>query len=174
MTNDAAVHWVPLIDMGVAINSDGARDGLARGIFLQSSVYDHPLIACVWPGSVYFPDFNHPGSEAYWIQALKSMNTVLNTNPTGFWIDMNENSNFIAGERHINEECPEANPVSPPSVKPEIDDNLYIPFHVAGDRNLANKTTTMSTMHYNGSDAYLIPNQHSTELFFHPFNNYGE
>jgi alpha-glucosidase (family GH31 glycosyl hydrolase) len=39
-------------------NEAGARDGLQRGIFLQSSVYDHPLIACVWPGSVYFPDFN--------------------------------------------------------------------------------------------------------------------
>jgi hypothetical protein len=36
------------------------------------------------------------------MEALESMNTVLNTNPSGFWIDMNENSNFIAGERHIN------------------------------------------------------------------------
>lgn len=55
--------------------------------------------------SLHLYKINSPGSEAYWIQALKSMNTVLNTNPTGFWIDMNENSNFIAGERHINGRC---------------------------------------------------------------------
>ncbi len=72
------------------------------------------------------------------------------------------------------EECPEAEPSSPPSVKQEIDDNLYIPYHVAGDRNLANKTATMTTVHYNGPDSLLIPNQEVTELYFHSLNNYGE
>jgi alpha-glucosidase (family GH31 glycosyl hydrolase) len=48
---------------------------------------------------VYFPDFNHPAGCLHWKNALIEMKTVLKTNPGGFWIDMNENSNFIPGER---------------------------------------------------------------------------
>ena len=69
------------------------------------------------------------------------MYTKLKLNPSGYWIDMNENSNFIPGERSdtgINniyclEECPPANPITPPLVKPEIDDSIYIPFSVSGE-----------------------------------------
>lgn len=155
------------------MDSDAAREGISLDALLKSSVYDHLLIGCVWPGSVYFPDFNHPNSKNFWGGQLKSMKTVLNLNPTGFWIDMNENSNFIPGERHIDEECPEANPKTPPAVKREIDDNLYIPYHVAGDRNLANKTVTMSTQHYSGADALMI-HEPVSELYFHSLNCYGE
>lgn len=65
-------------------------------------------MACVWPGPVYFPDFNQyliifidfsPASFDYWNQSLYLMYTKLGTKPSGYWLDMNENSNFIAGER---------------------------------------------------------------------------
>jgi hypothetical protein len=59
-------------------------------------------------------------------------------------------------------------------VKREIDDNLYLPYHVAGVKSLADKTLTMSTKHYNGNDALLVPNQEVSELYFHSLNNYGE
>ena len=55
-----------MIDIGVAVNTDAAKDGVKKGIFLNSSIYNRPLIACAWPGEVYFPDFNHPGSFEYW------------------------------------------------------------------------------------------------------------
>jgi alpha-glucosidase len=128
MSKDNGVQWVPLIDIGVAVGTPAADNGLERGVFLNSSVYDHTLIGCVWPGSVHFLDFNHPDAHSYWNDTLYSMRTVLNTNPGGYWIDMNEYSSFIAGERHIEEECPGANPPYTPSVKPEIDDNLYLPY----------------------------------------------
>lgn len=34
ITSDLGLYWVPLIDMGVAINTDAAKKGLAEGIFL--------------------------------------------------------------------------------------------------------------------------------------------
>lgn len=77
LEDKAGVRWIPLIDIGVAIHTEAAEDGIRKGVFLNSSIYDRPLIACVWPGSVYVPDFNHPASYQYWNESLYSMNTVL-------------------------------------------------------------------------------------------------
>jgi hypothetical protein len=43
---------------------------------------------------------------------------------------MNEVSNFIPGERTSAEECLGANPPEPAKLKPELNDNNYLPFHV--------------------------------------------
>ena len=52
--------------------------------------------------------------------------------PSGWWIDMNEMASFIPGERNTesNENCPGANPPSPPPVKEKVDDRLWFPFSV--------------------------------------------
>lgn len=132
------------------------------------------MVSCVWPGAVYFPDFNHPGAHKYWNESLFTMRTVLHTEPSGYWIDMNEFASFIEGERSPNEECPGASPPSPPPYKKDVDDNVYLPYHVSAPFNLANKTVTLSTRHYNKKDAVLISGEEVTELYFHPLNNYGE
>ena len=59
LTTDIGLHWVPLIDIGVALDSDAATEGLNQGVFLNSSIYpNETLVACVWPGPVYIPDWN--------------------------------------------------------------------------------------------------------------------
>lgn len=85
------------------------------------------------------------------------MRTELGLNPSGFWLDMNDISNFIPGERDDNELCPRANSVIPPKVKKILDDTRYIPYSVGGDGvSLANKTLTISTKHYSENDGFLI------------------
>jgi alpha-glucosidase len=131
------------------------------------------MVGCVWPGPVYFPDFNHPGSFDYWNNSLFSMYTKLNTSPMGYWIDMNENSNFIPGELAPGKICPPADNTIP--TDPNVDDRNYLPFNVLGDDvSLSMKSMTLLTSHYNKSDALFIPNQNTTELFFHSVNGYGE
>ena len=59
ITDQQGVYWVPLIDMGVAVGTAAAVKGLSQGIFLNSSVYPgQTMVGCVWPGAVYYPDFN--------------------------------------------------------------------------------------------------------------------
>ena len=102
------------------------------------------------------------------------MRDKLNTEPSGYWIDMNEFASFIEGEKAPNEECPPANPLAPPPYKKEVDDKEFLPYHVSGPISLANKTVTLTTQHYNASDALLVSGNNVTELFFHPLNNLGE
>ena len=131
------------------------------------------MVGCVWPGAVFYPDFNHPASFNFWNESLFSMYTVLNTTPMGYWIDMNENSNFINGERGPQEICPMADQTLP--TKATVDDRNFLPFNVLGDDvPLAVKSMSSTTVHYNKSDALFIPDQNNTELFFHPVNSYGE
>lgn len=59
------MHWVPLVDIGVATNTKAEEMGNEVDIFLKSAVYKKDgkpanLEGCVWPGAVVFPDFNHP------------------------------------------------------------------------------------------------------------------
>ncbi len=52
-----------------------------------------------------FPDFNHPKAEEYWVEGLVNITKNYNIEPSGFWIDMNEFSNFINGELDEKEVC---------------------------------------------------------------------
>ena len=68
MTNTddiGGVEWVPIIDPGIAVDSDCGQRGLDNDIFIKSTlVFDtqangtNNLLGCVWPGKVFYPDFN--------------------------------------------------------------------------------------------------------------------
>lgn len=157
----SGVHWIPLIDIGIAIDTVASKKGDDMNVFLKSAVYPGKnLEGCVWPGPVVFPDFNHPNATEYWMAVTNMMRDDLKTEPSGYWIDMNELASFIHGERNTlkNEDCPGANPISPLTTKPEIDDTLYLPVSVAGENLLGAKTATLKTLHYGGPDALLIKN----------------
>ena len=53
------VHWVPLMDIGIAVDTYADTIGIQMDIFMKSSVFKGKLLeGCVWPGNVHFPDFN--------------------------------------------------------------------------------------------------------------------
>lgn len=65
-------------------------------------------MGCVWPGQVHYVDYNNPDAIAYWTQGIKNL-TLSPYNapmPAGIWLDMNELSNFVAGEYPIGVDCP--------------------------------------------------------------------
>lgn len=69
-TKPTGVHWVPLVDIGIATGTEAEKIGNEADIFLKSSVYKDAktgaqlnLEGCVWPGAVVFPDFNHPKTQ---------------------------------------------------------------------------------------------------------------
>lgn len=39
ITDVNGIHWVPLIDMGIATDSEVADNGIKQGIFLNSSIF---------------------------------------------------------------------------------------------------------------------------------------
>lgn len=43
-----------------------------------------------------------------------------------------------------------------------------------GRSPLANRSITISTTHYDARNAFLVPSQNTTELFFHPLNGYAQ
>lgn len=59
----------------------------------------------MWPGIVNYVDFNHPKSNNYWAEGLMNITKVYGIVPSGFWIDMNEFSNFVNGEISSTETC---------------------------------------------------------------------
>lgn len=102
-TDPESVEWVPIIDPGVAVPSECGQKGVREKIFIQSTKknnghWNNPLVGWVWPGEVFYPDFNHPNSTRVWHSCFEDFMNKYNFLPSGIWIDMNENSNFNAGE----------------------------------------------------------------------------
>jgi hypothetical protein len=62
-TKNTGVYWVPLVDFGIALGTEAEANGTKLEVWMKSGAYnDQYLIGCVWPGSVHYPDFNHPNS----------------------------------------------------------------------------------------------------------------
>ncbi len=66
------IHYIPLIDAGVAIADKTAVDlGNSMGVFIksvQSSKQNY--IGAVWPGKVHFVDYLHPNASSFWRSQL--------------------------------------------------------------------------------------------------------
>lgn len=63
--NKDGVEWVNIVDPGIAIDSDCARRGITNDIFIKTTREfnilangTNSLMGCVWPGKVFYPDFN--------------------------------------------------------------------------------------------------------------------
>lgn len=98
-SNEDGVHWVPIVDPGIAVESDCANDLIESGAYIKSNRYEGPYIGVVWPGDVYFVDFNHNKSNEVWYKCHADWLDNYEINPSGIWIDMNELANFRDGEK---------------------------------------------------------------------------
>ncbi len=88
-------HTVAIVDPGIKVDPgwDVYDDGVNGGFFLLKDGL--PYVGEVWPGAAVFPDFSAPGARTYWSGLVPR---TLDMGIDGLWIDMNEPSNFVAGE----------------------------------------------------------------------------
>nr|XP_032830840.1 maltase-glucoamylase, intestinal-like [Petromyzon marinus]XP_032830841.1 maltase-glucoamylase, intestinal-like [Petromyzon marinus]XP_032830843.1 maltase-glucoamylase, intestinal-like [Petromyzon marinus]XP_032830844.1 maltase-glucoamylase, intestinal-like [Petromyzon marinus]XP_032830845.1 maltase-glucoamylase, intestinal-like [Petromyzon marinus]XP_032830846.1 maltase-glucoamylase, intestinal-like [Petromyzon marinus]XP_032830847.1 maltase-glucoamylase, intestinal-like [Petromyzon marinu len=69
--------------------------GTERGAWVNESDGSTPLVGEVWPGLTVFPDYTNPICVRWWVEQCEQF---FNEVPyDGFWIDMNEVSNFVQG-----------------------------------------------------------------------------
>ncbi|KAL4492018.1 hypothetical protein ABPG72_008439 [Tetrahymena utriculariae] len=176
------LHWVPIIDAGIAIGDVSNQRGKELGVYQKSNKTGKDLIGCVWPGKVNYPDFNHPKSYDFWAEGLMNLTKNYNITPSGFWIDMNEFSNFINGEISDDEVCIMPNDPNAPIHEAYLGirvEDFYsrIPFFVGGiGHPLQEKTMSYDAPKYNSPDAKTVyfPNYNLREFDFHNLNGFSE
>lgn len=94
------IHLVPIIDAGVK-QAEGygvCQEGLDKGYFCKKAD-GKELVAAVWPGKSYFPDFLRPEVREWFGNKYKVLTDV---GIDGFWNDMNEPAIFYT-EDHLSE-----------------------------------------------------------------------
>ena len=101
-----------------------------------------PITGQVWPSDpVYFPDFTNPRTELWWSLLITEFHDTIAYD--GLWIDMNEPSNFVAGD--MTEGC-EGTPVNFPPYLPAI--RLEDPSHGLADKSLCGDAQHSLGQHY--------------------------
>lgn len=116
----------------------------------------------VWPGAVHFPDFLHPNAKQWWAKEIDDFYQQFPFD--GLWLDMNEPSNFCSGPNCYyppDVVCPEAL-----DVCCMVCDNRNVSrwdrpsyhIHTHWDKELYEKTITMTARHYNDVKHYDVHN----------------
>ncbi|MEM6967206.1 MAG: glycoside hydrolase family 31 protein [Bacteroidota bacterium] len=86
---------VVMIDPGIKVDKKYwvCKEGLEKDMFCKRG--DGPLlVAPVWPGDCYFPDFTRPDVREWWADLYKGLIEELGVH--GVWNDMNEPAIFLA------------------------------------------------------------------------------
>ncbi len=86
---------IVMIDPGIKVDKDYwvCKEGLEKDMFCKRG--DGPLlVAPVWPGDCYFPDYTKPEVREWWATLYKEM--IAETGVHGVWNDMNEPAIFLA------------------------------------------------------------------------------
>lgn len=158
------VHWVPIVDPGIAVDSDCGRDLLASRAHLNSNKQNStPLLGYVWPGDVYYPDFNHFNASDLWHQCHIRWQQKYGILPSGIWIDMNELSNFVDGEKAK----------SKTKLNPKVVSLDDLPWDAMGSSTLESHTVAIDGLHA-GNGKYLKGYEFIQELDFHNLNGFLE
>jgi len=101
--HDKNMHWIPIMDAGVAVRNnpqqDGKeyvafKDGVAEEIFIKDQAGD-VMLGQVWPVDAAFPDYFNSKTQDWWSKWLSNFHNQVPFD--GLWEDMNEASNFCNG-----------------------------------------------------------------------------
>ena len=97
LIKDQNLHFVPLLDVGVAIHdSEAVNRGKELNVFLRDYRNEREYYTGeVWPGVVHFVDYLHPNATLFWKEQMERLRKSINF--SGIWLDMNEPSNFKGG-----------------------------------------------------------------------------
>ena len=93
---------VAILDPGVAVESELAREGLERGLFVKDAEGE-PARGKVWPGVCHFPDFTSRGAREWWSEHVRAF--VVRTRLDGLWNDMNEPSVMDGPGKTLPDSC---------------------------------------------------------------------
>lgn len=89
--------FVPICDAAIPIIDYPPYNlALEQNLFIGSPHHNGALIGKVWPGLAVFIDWFNPNATGYWHSMMTSLRKLVDFD--GFWIDMNDPSNFCEGE----------------------------------------------------------------------------
>lgn len=64
LMDDHQMHFVPLIDVAIAVDDDEAAGiGKHLDVFLKENINEDLYTGEVWPGKVYYIDYLHPNAS---------------------------------------------------------------------------------------------------------------
>lgn len=168
-SNDEGLHYIPIIDAGIALNSDSAARLEEMDCGIRSRQREGKLlVGSVWPGDVWYPDFNHPNASAFWEEGIANISRNYNwRGPDGLWIDMNEFANFVNGEKKLTRKAKMAA------------NYTNLPFNPSGDEPMITKALSLDAYHYAGADSPFWPwpyvkKSYIDEFHFHNLNGFAE
>jgi len=162
-------HFVVIIDPGIKVDSGypAYDQGMSDKLFVKDLNGGY-YMSQVWPGPTYMPDFFNPVTQNYWTDNLQSFFNLVPVD--GFWIDMNEISNFCNVDGHgqvcantASSGCPLPNAqttcclvCSTPQPSNTLD---FPPYNIHSVLGLvATKTMAMSATHYGNVSVYNAHN----------------
>jgi len=168
-------HFVEIIDPGIMVYKgyDAYEQGNAANIWING-MDSNPYLGQVWPGPVYYPDFHNPNTQDYWTNQLANYHKKIPTD--GFWIDMNEASNFCnsdgTGQTCMNpdpENCPTGDDATQTdcclkcTTIDETNKLAFPPYKIGnkqGNGNLGTKNIDMTATHYGNETEYNLHNMY--------------
>lgn len=71
------------------------ESGERLGVFVNDTWGTQPIQGLGWPGTIVFPDFGNPATQAWWSEQLHEFHQVVPFD--GLWITANEPSNYANG-----------------------------------------------------------------------------
>lgn len=131
------IQFLPILDAGVSkrpgSNYSAYTQGAEKGVFIKNA-QGGVFTGRVWPGDTAFVDWFHDDAEGWWHDQLDAFAKELNF--SGFWLDMNEATNFCDGVCYDSEAA-----MYPVKTKLE-----YIPT----GRDLESESISLDAKHSNG------------------------
>jgi alpha-glucosidase (family GH31 glycosyl hydrolase) len=142
----AGRRFVPITDAAIALQNYSAyNEGLEKNVYIQSPNHPGALLGSVWPGSAVYIDWFNPNATTYWHDMMSLLRDVIKFD--GFWVDMNEPSNFCNGECGYD-----------PS--PLVQKLPYTP----GVTEIDTKTIDLGGLHYGGILEYDVHNLYGYKM----------
>ena len=139
-------RFVPITDAAIPVlDYPPYNEGLADTLFIASPFHAGAMLGLVWPGTAVYIDWFNPNATAYWHRQMDSLHAIMGFD--GFWVDMNDPSNFCNGECGY-----------PPSNI--VNDLPYMP----GQYNLDNFTIDLAGTHYGGILEFDVHNLYALKM----------